>query len=254
MVPQSPQRWQPVQSGQSCSFRVFPSFIVTIFDRALSEVSAGMTLGLGSGRASQQFVRALAARVRDGLAIRGVPTSIETEQLARELHVPLVTLAEAGRLDLTVDGADEVDPAANLIKGYGRALLREKIVAASSRRLIILVGTEKLVPRLGTRGKLPVEIVPFALTLCQRRLRELGCEPVLYERDGQPLPSDNGNYLLDCRIGPLENPEEWQTQARRIPGVVDTGLFLGMADLVLVGDSQTLQWQQDLRPSRAASA
>ncbi|MFM8289094.1 MAG: ribose-5-phosphate isomerase RpiA [Planctomycetaceae bacterium] len=227
---------------------------MTIFDRALSEVTAGMTLGLGSGRASQSFVRALAARVGEGLAIRGVPTSVETEQLARELKVPLVTLAEAGQLDLTVDGADEVDPAGNLIKGYGRALLREKIVAASSRRLIILVGTEKLVPRLGTRGRLPVEIVPFGLTLCQRRLRELGCEPVLYERNGQPHPTDNGNYILDCQVGPLANPEEWQTQARRIPGVVDTGLFLDLADLVLVGDSQTLEWQHDLRPPRAATA
>jgi len=221
---------------------------VTIFDRALSHVSPGMTLGLGSGRASQAFVRALAGRVAEGLAIRGVPTSLETERLARELQIPLVELAHAGPLDLTVDGADEVDPHANLIKGYGRALLREKIVAASSRQLIILVGTEKLVPRLGTRGKLPVEVVPFALSLAQRRLRDLGCEPVLYERDGVPIPTDNGNCILDCRVGPLANPQDWQEQARRIPGVVDTGLFLGMADLVLVGDAETLAWQSDVRP------
>lgn len=227
--------------------------IVTIFDRALSHVAPGMTLGLGSGRASQAFVRALAGRVAAGLSIRGVPTSLETERLARELGIPLVELTDAGTLDLTVDGADEVDPGANLIKGYGRALLREKIVAASSRRLIILVGSEKLVPRLGTRGKLPVEVVPFALTLAQRRLRELGCEPVLYAREGVPIPTDNGNCILDCQVGPLENPFAWHEQARQIPGVVDTGLFLGMADLVLVGDSQTLAWQSDLKPNRPAT-
>ena len=116
-----------------------------------------------------------------------MPTSEETARLARQEDIPLLTLAEAGELDLTVDGADEVDPDLDLIKGYGRALVREKIVAASSRRLVILVGDEKLVPQLGTRGKLPVEVTPFALPLCERRLTRLGCGPVPYLQDGQPV-------------------------------------------------------------------
>ena len=132
-----------------------------------------------------------------------MPTSEETASLSRKEGIPLVTLAEAGILDLTVDGADEVDPQLDLIKGYGRDLVREKIVAASSRRLIILVGDEKLVPQLGTRGKLPVEVVPFALPLCERRLRDLGCEPVPYFRGGSLFVTDNGNHILDCQIDPI---------------------------------------------------
>ena len=147
-----------------------------------------------------------------------------------------MTLAEAGILDLTVDGADEVDPQLDLIKGYGRDMVREKIVAASSRRLIILVGDEKLVPQLGTRGKLPVEVVPFALPLCERRLRDLGCEPVPYFRGGSLFVTDNGNHILDCQIDPIPDATRLEMDIRAIPGVVGTGLFLGMADTVLVGD------------------
>jgi ribose 5-phosphate isomerase A len=139
---------------------------MTIIERALEFVTDGSLIGLGSGRAAQAFVKALGERVRSGrLRVRGVPTSEETKKLAQQERIPLVTLAQSGILDATVDGADEVDPNLDLIKGYGRALVREKIVAASSRRLIILVGDEKLVPRLGSRGKLPVEVTPFALPL-----------------------------------------------------------------------------------------
>ncbi len=148
----------------------------------------------------------------------------------------MLNLADAGKLDLTIDGADEVDPGLNLIKGYGRALVREKIVAASSRRLVILVGDEKLVPRLGSRGKLPIEVIPFALPLGERRLRQLGCEPVPC-RNGEGLfVTDNGNHILDCRIAPIEDAPRLEADIHAIPGVVGTGLFLGMADIVLVGD------------------
>ena len=144
---------------------------MTIVDRALEMLADGATIGLGSGRAAQAFVKALGARIKvENLHVHGVPTSEETARLARKVGIPLLTLAEAGTLDVTVDGADEVDPQLDLIKGYGRAMVREKIVAASSRRLVILVGEEKLVPQLGTRGKLPVEVTPFALPLCGRRL------------------------------------------------------------------------------------
>src|SRR5215472_10513293 len=177
---------------------------MTIVERALELVTNGSRIGLGSGRASQAFVKALGERVRSGgLQVKGVPTSEETATLARQEGIQLLTLAEAGVLDLTVDGADEVDPNLDLIKGYGRALIREKIVAASSRRLVILVGDEKVVPQLGTRGKLPVEIIPFAMPLCERRLAALGCRPMPYRHEGELFLTDNGNYILDCQIDPI---------------------------------------------------
>jgi ribose 5-phosphate isomerase A len=209
---------------------------MTIFERALDFVANGSHIGLGSGRAASAFVRLLGERVRSGaLHVYGVPTSNETADLATQEEIPLLTLDEAGALDLDVDGADEVGPNLDLIKGYGRALVREKIIAASSRRLVILVGEEKLVPRLGARGKLPVEVTPFALPLCERRLRELGCPPVPYVQGGRLFVTDNGNNILDCRIGPLADPRKLDGDIRDIPGVVGTGLFLGMADTVLVG-------------------
>jgi ribose 5-phosphate isomerase A len=172
---------------------------MTIIERALELVTNGSRIGLGSGRAARAFVKALGARVRDErLRVYGVPTSEETASLSMQEDIPLLNLTDAGILDLTVDGADEVDPDLNLIKGYGRALVREKIVAASSHRLVILVGDEKLVPRLGTRGKLPVEVTPFALPLCERRLGQIGCRPVPYLQAGGLFVTDNGNHILDC--------------------------------------------------------
>jgi ribose 5-phosphate isomerase A len=221
---------------------------VTIVERALDLVPDGSRIGLGSGRAAQAFVKALGERARNGgLRVHGVPTSEETAKLARQEAIPLLTLAEAGVLDLTVDGADEVAPNLDLIKGYGRALVREKVVAASSRRLVILVGEEKLVPRLGARGKLPVEVTPFALPLCERRLAELGCRPVLYVQGGVPFVTDNGNYILDCQIEPIPDPPRLELAIRAIPGVVGTGLFLGMAETVLVGDRADFRMLEEKR-------
>jgi len=210
---------------------------MTIVERAFELVTDGSRIGLGSGRAATTFVKALGQQVRSGrLHVHGVPTSRETESLAMQEGIPLLTLAQAEILDLTVDGADEVDPNLDLIKGYGRALVREKIVAASSRRLIILVGDEKLVPQLGSRGKLPVEVTPFALPLCERRLRQLGCQPVPYVRGNGLFVTDNGNHILDCRIDPIADATRLEMDIRAIPGVVGTGLFLGMANTILVGD------------------
>jgi ribose 5-phosphate isomerase A len=221
---------------------------MTIIEHALDMVPSNSRVGLGSGRTAQAFVKALGEHIRAGsLRIHGVPTSEETASLSRKEGIPLVTLAEAGVLDLTVDGADEVDPRLDLIKGYGRDLVREKIVAASSRRLIILVGDEKLVPQLGTRGKLPVEVVPFALPLCDRRLRELGCEPVPYFRGGSLFVTDNGNHILDCQIHPIPDPARLEMDIRAIPGVVGTGLFLGTADTVLVGDRNNFSFIEERR-------
>jgi ribose 5-phosphate isomerase A len=221
---------------------------MTIIERVLELVSNDSRLGLGSGRASQNFVKALGERLRNGrLRVHGVPTSEETASLARQEGIPLLTLAEAGILDLTVDGADEVDPNLDLIKGYGRALVREKIVAASSRRLIILVGDEKLVPQLGTRGKLPVEVIPFALPLCERRLGELGCRPVPFRQGNGLFVTDNGNHILDCQIDPIPDVARLEMDIRAIPGVVGTGLFLGMAETVLVGDRQDFRLIEERR-------
>jgi ribose 5-phosphate isomerase A len=232
---------------------------MTIVERALELVTNGSYIGLGSGHAAQAFIKALGQRVRDGrLHVCGVPTSEETERLAKEEDIPLLTLAQAGALDLTVDGADEVDPHLDLIKGYGRALVREKIVAASSRRLVILVGEEKLVPQLGARGKLPVEVIPFGLPLCERRLSALGCRPVPYLQAGALFVTDNGDHILDCQIDPITDPVQLEHDIRAIPGVVGTGLFLGMADIVLVGERSDFgmieERKRDGRPDGSVDA
>jgi ribose 5-phosphate isomerase A len=224
---------------------------MTIVECALELVPADSRLGLGSGRAAESFVKALGERVRrHSLRVQGVPTSENTARLARAEGIPLLSLAEAGTLDLTVDGADEVDPNLDLIKGYGRALVREKIVAASSRRLVILVGDEKLVPKLGTRGKLPVEVTPFALPLCERRLGELGCRPVPFVQGDKLFVTDNGNNILDCAIEPIADAARLEAAIRAIPGVVGTGLFLGMADTVLVGDRNDFRLIEERRAKR----
>jgi ribose 5-phosphate isomerase A len=203
--------------------------------RALDHVHDGTLVGLGSGRAASAFVRALGARVARGLRVRGVPTSEAAARLAREVGVPVVGLEE-GILDITVDGADEVDPHLDLIKGYGGALVRERIVATASRRRLILVGAEKLVPVLGSRGRLPVEVIPFAWPLVVRELAALGCRPTLRTSAGVPVVTDNGNHIADCAVRAIEAPAAFARDLRAVPGVVDTGLFLGTTDLVLVAD------------------
>jgi ribose 5-phosphate isomerase A len=213
-------------------------------ERALEFVRDETVIGLGSGRAATNFVQALGERVRAGLRVRGVPTSEATAEVARRVEIPLATLDQVDQIDLTVDGADEVDPQLDLIKGYGGALVREKVVAAASTRLIILVGREKLVPILGTRGRLPVEVVPFGEFLCRRRLMELGCRPTRRLVAGKTFTTDNGNHILDCAIEAMASPEEFERRILAIPGVVGTGLFLGMADVVLVEDSGAVEIRQ----------
>ena len=211
--------------------------------RALGFVKDDTAVGLGAGRAATAFVRALAARVRDGLRVRGVPVSEATAALAGELGIPLVGLEV--EIDVTVDGADEVDPDLNLIKGYGGALVRERIVAAASRRQIILVERDKLVPRLGSRGRLPVEVVSFALPLSRRRLAALGLAPTLRMAGESQFVTDNGNVILDCVVGPIVDPPALERALRAVPGVVDTGLFLGTADTVLVADGTSVsEWSR----------
>lgn len=208
---------------------------------ALDLVQDGATVGLGTGRAATAFIRALGERVKDGLRISGVATSSDSAATATEVGIPLLDLNESLSLDLTVDGADEVAPNLDLIKGWGGALVRERIVAAVSRRQVILVGKDKLVRRLGERGRLPVEIIPFAAGPVSRQVKALGLVPVVrLAPDGKgPFHTENSNLILDCGfVSPLASPEYargFEAALLAIPGVVDTGLFLGTADLVLVG-------------------
>lgn len=211
-----------------------PDPLRAIAQRALDYVAADTVVGLGTGHAATAFIHALAEKARQGFAVRGVPTSKASEELARKLGITLVGLNEVETLDVAVDGADEVDPELNLIKGYGGALVREKIVATAARRLVILVGPEKLVPRLGSHGILPVEVVPFGLPLCTRRLAALGCRAQPRFQSGKPYITDNGNQILDCRVQPIERPEELDHAIRDIPGVVGTGIFLRLPTTVLV--------------------
>ena len=201
---------------------------------ALAEVKSGHVVGLGTGQAATAFIHALGRAVKDGLAVTGVPTSEASAILARRLGIPLID--EPVALDVAVDGADEVDPRLDLIKGYGGALVREKIVAAAARRFIVLVGAEKLVETLGGRGRLPVEVVPFAMPFARRRLTELGHPPVVRVKDGTPVVTDNGNLILDAAVGSIPDPALLDATLRAIPGVVGTGLFVGMAHTVLVWD------------------
>lgn len=202
--------------------------------RALDWVRDGDVLGLGTGRAATAFVRMLGERVREGLSVRGVPTSESTAALARELGIPLLDLGAAGEIATTFDGADEVDPRLDLIKGYGGALVREKIVASASRRRVVLVGSEKMVEALGAHGKLPVEVIPFALPLCRRRIEQMGFGAPLRGGDASPWRTDNGNWIVDVALARIEDPTGLDRRLREIPGVVGTGIFAGMADVVLV--------------------
>lgn len=209
---------------------------------ALTFVKDGQTLGLGTGRAAAAFVELLGERVRAGLRVRGVPTSIATAEQAKRLGIPLVTLEEAGELDVAFDGADEVDPRLDCIKGYGGALVREMIVAASARRFVVLVGAEKMVSALGEHGKIPVEIVPYALPLARRRLSALGLDPVVRKgANGESYVTDNGNWILDCGTRPLPDAARLEREIRGLPGVVGTGLFLGMASAVLVQEGDQVR-------------
>jgi ribose 5-phosphate isomerase A len=209
--------------------------------RAASWVEGGSTIGLGSGRAASAFIMALGARVAGGLNVQAVPSSSSSASLARQLAIPLVELEQDVELALTVDGADEVAPNLDLVKGRGGAQVRERILAAASRRQVILVGPEKRVARLGETGPIPVEIIPFAETLVARRLKALGARPAL-RRDaaGAVIVSENGNLTFDCVFydPPIEDAQgarACEAAIRAIAGVVDTGFFLGTAERVLIG-------------------
>lgn len=201
---------------------------------AVDDIQEGMIVGLGTGSTAYWAIQKLGVRVQNGLHIQAVATSVASENLAKELGIPLISFADISEIDVTIDGADEVDAAWNLIKGGGGALLREKIVAFSSKTLIIVVDETKVVERLGT-FPLPVEVVKFGYELTVNKLRALGCEPVLRLANEQTFISDNGNYIIDCHFGTISNPAELHQAINGIPGVVENGLFVGMASKVIVG-------------------
>jgi ribose 5-phosphate isomerase A len=217
--------------------------VQAVATQAVELIADGARVGLGSGRAASLFITALGARIRDGLRVSGVPTSNAVALLAREAGINSIDLEAGGTLDLTVDGADEVAPNLDLVKGWGGALVRERIVAAVSAKQIILVSENKLVGSLGERGRLPVEVIPLAAGLVTRKLESLGLNPTRrMDADGsQGFISDNGNGIIDCvlsaPIGDASDARDLEREILAITGVVDTGLFLGTADVVFVGYS-----------------
>jgi ribose 5-phosphate isomerase A len=209
---------------------------------ALEQVKDGMRLGLGTGRAAEAFIRRLGEQVAKGLKVRCVTTSIRSEKLAQSLNIELATLDELPELDVAFDGADEVTPDLDLTKGLGGALVRERVVAHAAARFVVLVTPDKRVTSLGERTPIPIEVLPFAKAVVVRAIEELGGRPKLRtDEAGEPFLSDNGNMILDTGFDPIDGPRQLEAALRAIPGVVDTGLFLGMADQVLVGGDQEVE-------------
>lgn len=202
---------------------------------AIDLVQPGMTLGVGTGTTVYWFIMALAEKVQNGLACRAVPTSRQTEALARQYHIPLLALNDADKIDLTIDGADEIAPGLQLIKGGGGALLQEKMVAAASDRLVIIADHTKLVQQLG-KFPLPVEVIPDGWKQVQRHINALyGIETGLRLKEEQPFITDHGHYILDCHFGRVTDAPALEMLLNTIPGVVDNGLFTHLAKQALVG-------------------
>ena len=208
--------------------------------KAAEFVEDGMSVGLGTGSTAFWVVEGLGARVREeGLRVRCVPTSRRTEEQARSLGLTLVSLGEVTELDLAIDGADEIGPDLALIKGGGGALLREKLVAGAARRFVVVADASKRVDVLG-RFPLPVEVVPFAWELTARRVAAVTRAEALLRRGegGEAYLTDNGNYILDCRCGEIPDPARTERELKALAGVVESGLFVGMADLAVVADEE----------------
>lgn len=206
-------------------------------ESAAAQVMDGMIVGLGSGSTATLAINAIGRRVSQGLHLIGIPTSEQTAGLARRLGIPLSTLDEHSQIDMTIDGADEVEMGTlNLIKGRGGALLREKIVASASARFVIIVDETKLVNQLGVHDAVPAEVIPFGWQATARSLRRLGAEPNLRLRpDGQPYTTDGGHYILDCAFGAISSPADLERELDSVVGLVEHGLFVGLASQVVVG-------------------
>lgn len=205
--------------------------------RAAEFVTDGMTLGIGTGSTATHLLHALAERMKNGLRFRGVPTSEQTEKLALQLKIPIINLDEADDIQLAIDGADEVSEQLDLIKGGGGAFLQEKMVAFAAKKFIVMADESKLVTRLG-KFPLPVEVVPYGVERIKDHIKGLGCkQAVLRYRNDKIFITDHGHRVLDCHFGVIDNPLALSAKLKEIPGVVETGLFLQMADVAIIGYS-----------------
>lgn len=223
-------------------------------EAAAKQIKDGMVVGLGTGSTAAFFLDALARRIVDeGLRVSGIPTSEQTWEHARTLRIPLTTFAEQTQIDVTVDGADEVELGTlYLIKGHGGALLREKIVASTSKRMIVVADETKLVSRLGSVFAVPVEVVRFGWQATEQKLRKIGAKTSLRRNaNGEPFGTDGGNYIIECAFGPMEKPKEIAHHLDHVIGSVEHGLFLGFASEVLVGGRDGVK---RLTPASAQSA
>jgi ribose 5-phosphate isomerase A len=220
-------------------------------EKASEQIKDGMIVGLGTGSTVEYTLRRLGEMVKDGLNIQGIPTSVHTKRIAKEENIPLTTLEEHPEIDITIDGADEVDSYLNLIKGGGGALTREKIIAFNSKKVIIVVDDTKIVKALGIDCSLPVEVVKFGWQSTKKALEQFGWQPASEKLEevackvelrkimgNDPFITDNGNYILDCEFERIAYPEELEKEINNVPGVVENGLFVDLADEIIVGGKQ----------------
>ncbi|MFC4557660.1 ribose-5-phosphate isomerase RpiA [Virgibacillus kekensis] len=203
-------------------------------EEAVNYIEDGMIVGLGSGSTVNFMLKKLGERVKEGLKVKGIPTSIKTERLARELGIPLIESVNIERIDLAIDGADEVDNDLHLLKGGGGSLVREKIVDEASDKLIIIIDGLKKVSHLGAFS-LPIEIVPFGWKLTEIQIKKLGGIPTLRKKNDEIFVSDNGNFILDCDFGQITDPQQLHYKLKLLTGVVETGLFVSITDKVIIG-------------------
>jgi len=211
---------------------------------AVRHVEDDFILGLGSGTTAAYAIQEIGKRIKqEGLHIMGVPTSHQAFTLAIRSGIPTTTLDEHPQLDLAIDGADQIDTKLNLIKGMGGALTREKIVASAAKQFIVVADETKLTEKLGAQHPVPIEVLPFASSTVTSKLRKMNAKVVLRESEGKigPVITDNGNFILDIDFGPIDNPKELNFQLKSIPGIIETGLFVDMADVVYVGGQTTVQ-------------
>ena len=204
-------------------------------EKAVEYIEEDMIIGLGTGSTVEYALKKIGERIRDGINIKGIPTSIHTKKIAKNNKIPLTTLEEVDEIDLTIDGADEVDSDLNLIKGGGGALTREKIVAYHTKRVIIIIDETKVVKKLGIDFPLPVEVVKYGWKSTQNKLKEFGCNVELRKIMDDPYITDNSNYIIDCEFERINDPEQLEVDINNIPGVVTVGLFVGMAEKIIVG-------------------
>jgi ribose 5-phosphate isomerase A len=207
-------------------------------EKAVEYVEDGMIIGLGTGSTVEYTLKKLGKLVKDGLDIKGIPTSMHTKKIAKEYEIPLTTLEENPEIDLTIDGADEVDSNLNLIKGGGGALTKEKIVAYHSKREIIVVDDSKIVKALGIDFPLPIEVIKFGWSSTKKTIEEFGCSADLRKIVEESYLTDNSNYILDCDFERIDDPEQLEKDLNCIPGVVENGLFIGLVDEIIVGSKQ----------------